>query len=101
MEAWSRTRNPWIILQDISAERLRVLAADGSFVAEIERLARTRQAYLEAPSWFSSAHGTAALSGVAYFSMEFGLGRGCLFTPEGSASSPAITSKRRAIWGYR
>jgi len=75
-EAWSRTRNPWIILQDISAERLRVLAADGSFVAEIERLARTRQAYLEAPSWFSSAHGTAALSGVAYFSMEFGLGEG-------------------------
>ena len=75
-EAWSRTRNPWVILQDISAERLRVLAADGSFVAEIERLARTRQAYLEAPSWFSSAHGTAALSGVAYFSMEFGLGEG-------------------------
>ena len=75
-EAWSRTRNPWVILQDISAERLRVLAADGSFVAEIERLTRTRQAYLEAPSWFSSAHGTAALSGVAYFSMEFGLGEG-------------------------
>src|SRR5271166_3877031 len=75
-EAWSRTRNPWVILQDISAERLRALAADGSFVAELERLARTRQAYLEAPSWFSSAHGAAALSGVAYFSMEFGLGEG-------------------------
>ena len=75
-EAWSRTRNPWVILQDISAERLRVLAADGSFVAEIERLTRTRQAYLEASSWFSSTHGAAALSYVAYFSMEFGLGEG-------------------------
>ena len=35
-EAWGRTRNPWTILQDISAERLRALAADASFVAELE-----------------------------------------------------------------
>jgi glycogen phosphorylase len=75
-EVWSRTRNPWIILQDISAERLRALAADRSFVAELERLATTRRAYLDTPGWFSSAHGAAALSGVAYFSMEFGLGEG-------------------------
>jgi glycogen phosphorylase len=75
-EAWSRTRNPWIILQDISAERLQALAADASFVAELERLAGNRRAYLDAPGWFASAHGAAALSGVAYFSMEFGLGEG-------------------------
>ena len=47
-----------------------------SFVAELKRLARTRRAYLDTPGWFSSAHGAAALSGVAYFSMEFGLGEG-------------------------
>ena len=75
-EAWSRTQNPWTILQDISAERLQALAADASFVAELKRLVLTRRAYLDAPSWFSSAHDTAALSGVAYFSMEFGLGEG-------------------------
>ena len=75
-EAWNRTRNPWTILQDISHERLRALAADNAFVAEVERLAAARQAYLEAPSWFLSTHGVAALSGVAYFSMEFGLGEG-------------------------
>jgi starch phosphorylase len=75
-EAWSRTRNPWIILQDISADQLRALAADRWFVAELERLASTRRAYLDAASWFSSTHGAAALSGVAYFSMEFGLGDG-------------------------
>ncbi|MGA8758129.1 MAG: alpha-glucan family phosphorylase [Stellaceae bacterium] len=75
-EAWNRTRNPWTILQDISHERLRALAADDAFVGEVERLAAARQAYLEAPSWFSSAHGASALSGVAYFSMEFGLGEG-------------------------
>ena len=75
-EAWSRTRNPWIILQDILAERLRALAADASFVAELDRLAGTRRAHLETSGWFSSAHGAAALSGMAYFSMEFGLGEG-------------------------
>ena len=75
-EAWGRTRNPWTILQDISAERLRALAADVSFVAELKRLAGTRRTYLDTPRWFTSAHGAAALSGVAYFSMEFGLGEG-------------------------
>jgi len=73
-EAWRRTQNPWTILKDISAERLQVLSADRSFVAELERLIRARQDYLETPSWFASAYGTAALSGVAYFIMEFGLG---------------------------
>jgi starch phosphorylase len=73
-EAWRRTQNPWTILQDISAERLRALATDPLFIAELERLTRARQEYLETPGWFASAHGTAVLSGVAYFSMEFGLG---------------------------
>jgi glycogen phosphorylase len=75
-EAWNRTPNPWIILQEIPAARLNALAADASFVAEVERLAGTRRAYLETPGWFTSAYGSAALSGVAYFSMEFGLGEG-------------------------
>jgi glycogen phosphorylase len=75
-EAWRRTQNPWIILQDISAKRLEALAADSSFIAELERLRRARQDYLNAPGWFALAHGAAALSGIAYFSMEFGLGEG-------------------------
>lgn len=75
-EAWNRTRNPWTILQDVSHERLRVLAQDDAFVSEVTRLAGARQAYLDKPGWFSSAHGASALSGVAYFSMEFGLGEG-------------------------
>src|SRR6516165_11971197 len=73
-EAWRRTQNPWTILQDSSAERLRALATDRLFIAELERLTRARREYLETPGWFASAHGIATLSGVAYFSMEFGLG---------------------------
>ena len=73
-EAWRRTRNPWTILQDISAERLRALAADAHLSPSSSGSPRARQDYLETPGWFASAHGAAALSGVAYFSMEFGLG---------------------------
>jgi starch phosphorylase len=73
-ETWRRTQNPWTILQDISAERLRALAGDSLFLAELARLSQARREYLEAPGWFASAHGTGVLSGVAYFSMEFGLG---------------------------
>jgi starch phosphorylase len=75
-EVWRRTQNPWVILQDISTERLEALAAEPSFVAELERLTQTRQDYLETPGWFAATHGAAALGGIAYFSMEFGLGAG-------------------------
>ena len=75
-EVWQRTQNPWVILQHISTERLEALAAESSFVAELERLTQTRQDYLETPGWFTAMHGVAALGGIAYFSMEFGLGEG-------------------------
>ncbi len=68
-----RTRNPWTILQNASTERLRELSADRSFVDHLERLAAARRAYLERSGWFASTYGTAALTGIAFFSMEFGL----------------------------
>ena len=72
-DAWERTGNPWTILQDIAPARLRALAADPDFTAELHRLAAARQAYLDDPGWFASA-GAVLPSGIAYFSMEFGLG---------------------------
>ncbi|HXP06658.1 MAG TPA: alpha-glucan family phosphorylase [Stellaceae bacterium] len=72
-DAWERTRNPWSMLQDIAPERLRALAADPDFLAELQRLAAARRAYLADPGWFALAT-NASLKGVAYFSMEFGVG---------------------------
>jgi starch phosphorylase len=71
--AWDRTRNPWTILQNASAARLDELSGDRSFVDHLEALAAARRAHLESPGWFVAAYGAAALAGVAYFSMEFGL----------------------------
>ena len=73
-ETWRRTRNPWVIMHDVSATRLRELAGDPAFVAELDRLAARRRAELETPSWFAVTNGTSRLRTVAYFSMEFGVG---------------------------
>ncbi|HUZ71444.1 MAG TPA: alpha-glucan family phosphorylase [Stellaceae bacterium] len=72
-ETWNRTRNPWTILQNASTAHLSELAADRSFLDHLERLAAARRAYLARSGWFGSAYGAAALAGVAFFSMEFGL----------------------------
>ena len=73
-ELWRRTRNPWTILEDISAARLTELAADASFVAHLDQVSAARRAYLADRDWFADARGGVKLAGVAWFSMEFGLG---------------------------
>jgi glycogen phosphorylase len=73
---WKRTRNPWTILEDVSASRLDDLAADAHFVSHLDRLVTARRGYLADRSWFAGAHAGAPLAGVAYFSMEFGIGEG-------------------------
>ncbi|HVB69664.1 MAG TPA: alpha-glucan family phosphorylase [Acetobacteraceae bacterium] len=70
-EPWRRTHNPWTLLEDVPASRL---AADPGLLAHLEDLAAERAAYLRTPGWFAETHGAAALAGVAYFCMEFGLG---------------------------
>ncbi len=73
-ELWERTHNPWTLLEDVPATRLAALATDPGFLAHLDALAAERTAYLQAPGWFAETHGAAALAGVAYFCMEFGLG---------------------------
>src|SRR5215471_18775651 len=58
-ELWDLTHNPWVVLQTVSRERL-LTDLDGK-----------RRAAQRSESWFQKAHPHAALSSVAYFSMEF------------------------------
>ena len=73
-EFWQRAGNPWTILDNVSAKRLDELAADADFVAHLEQLVLARRAYLADRHWFAAVSADAPLAGVAYFSMEFGLG---------------------------
>jgi glycogen phosphorylase len=71
---WHRTKNPWTVLQSATAQRLQRLAADEGFRKKLAEFVEARQHYFQQPGWFATRHGASALKGVAYFSMEFGLG---------------------------
>jgi starch phosphorylase len=71
-EIWEQTRNPWLILQSCSQERLEELARSEEF-NEFQRLVKARQEYLTQPGWCRQCYTESDLATVAYFSMEFGL----------------------------
>ncbi len=73
-EMWDRTRNPWVILQTVSPDKLQKLGADAKFKARVQTLAQKMSSYRDADAWFQKAQAQAPLTAVAYFSMEFMLG---------------------------
>lgn len=73
-DLWERTHSPWTVLQDVSSVRLKALTEDKEFLSELDRLEKRRRTYQERRGWFHDNYDAKALSGVAYFSMEFGLG---------------------------
>lgn len=85
-ELWESSRyNPVLMLGTISQERLREVADDDGFLAQMERAARELQDYLKEGAWFrknrlrqttssSATNGSSPLKDCyAYFSAEFGL----------------------------
>jgi len=73
-EAWEQTKNPWVLLQDASQQRLQQLANDPQFSQELKRLTDERENYLADPGWYGEVQQQYDVGKVAYFSMEFGLG---------------------------
>ena len=71
---WELTRNPWVVLQTVSREKLRLLLANPSFRQKVDALAQAEKRAAESPAWFQQTHPQASLTCVAYFSMEFMLG---------------------------
>ena len=73
-EIWELTGNPYLLLQRVSQTRLEEAARDASFREELQRWLAQREQYLQESGWFGREHGASGPKGVAYFSMEFGLG---------------------------
>jgi len=71
---WERTLNPWTVLMGASRERLKQLAADEVFRAKLKAFEDARNEYLSTPGWFHTAGHDQKVGGIAYLSMEFGLG---------------------------
>jgi starch phosphorylase len=70
-DLWELTHNPWIVLQTVSRERLQSVTTDPHFRSLIADLHREKQSAEQAEGWFQKAYPRSALTGVAYFSMEF------------------------------
>lgn len=73
-EVWELTKNPWLLLQNTSRKKLRDLASDPNFRAELAEQVAARERYLAQPGWFGSQYPGHLAEGIAYFSLEFGLG---------------------------
>ncbi|WP_454854549.1 alpha-glucan family phosphorylase [Rhizobium binxianense] len=73
-ELWEKTHNPWLILQNTAQDRLASLVSDLQFRAELDGLVARRKQYLESAGWFRGGERSDRIKGIAYFSMEFGLG---------------------------
>ncbi len=72
-ELWEQTRNPWLILQNISGETLHDLAKNPKFIEKLNGFTKLHHEHLTQTSWFDREHADASFRQVAYFSMEFGL----------------------------
>src|SRR5512139_2989924 len=67
-EAWEKTKNPYLILQNVSQARLEEAARDEDLLREISSWQEKRSSMLEKPAMA----GRDDPASIAYFSMEFG-----------------------------
>lgn len=73
-EIWSRTQNPWMLLQNVRKERLEALTQDPAFQTLMAELKKERAEYYNQDGWFRCEYPECQMGTVAYFCMEYGLG---------------------------
>ncbi|GAA4886588.1 alpha-glucan family phosphorylase [Saccharopolyspora cebuensis] len=75
-EVWARVGgDPLRLLDEVPAERLRLLAEDKEFLARCRAVDDDLRRYLTVPRWYQQRQdeGAGLPASIAYFSMEFGL----------------------------
>ena len=73
-QLWEQSKNPFVVMQNLSRERLEELNQNSQFKKHLEDLIVARNTYCECCGWFGETHADTKLKGIAYFSMDFGLG---------------------------
>jgi glycogen phosphorylase len=74
-QLWEQSENPFVVLQNLSHERLEELNRSEPFKQHLDNLTDARNNYCDCPGWFGEVYADTELKGVAYLSMEFGLGK--------------------------
>lgn len=74
-DLWEETRhNPVLMLGRLKQERYEELAADDSFMSQLERATQRVDRYMTRTAWFAREHvDNCGQPGVAYFSLEYGI----------------------------
>jgi starch phosphorylase len=70
-ELWATTQNPWVILRTVSREKIKAALGAPEFRQKLDSLLRQNRDSYQTDAWFQHKHPDAALTTVAYFSMEF------------------------------
>jgi starch phosphorylase len=73
-ELWSRTHNPWVVLQTVSRKRLAEVLAGANFRECLDQVESAAAMARDQQTWYQKLQ--ANLTEVAYFSMEFMLSEG-------------------------
>ncbi len=74
-QLWEQSENPFVVLQNLSHERLQALNQNEEFKQHLNHLAEARNDYCSCSGWFGDIYRDSKLRGIAYFSMEYGLGK--------------------------
>jgi starch phosphorylase len=70
-ELWETTQNPWVILRTVSHEKIKAALGSVEFGHRLDSLLQQNRESYRADAWFQYKHPDAAVSTIAYFSMEF------------------------------
>jgi len=74
LDLWRDLRhNPVVMLSRLRQERLDRLSRDPAYIAYLDRVLESLDAYLKAPTWFEQNYGHEGVGTIAYFSAEFGI----------------------------
>jgi starch phosphorylase len=71
-EAWERTRNRYMILENVSWECMVEVAQDKGLMKDLQSMLELRK-LIEEESWFDKNYSLEGPKTIAFFSMEFGL----------------------------
>jgi starch phosphorylase len=72
-DAWEITNNPYLILENVTEEKLLSAAEDENIKSELAFILKRKKSLEEETSWFDQNYKSQDMGTVAYFSMEFGL----------------------------
>jgi len=70
-DLWNLTRNPWEVLQTVSADQFKKVMSDPLFRKKVDDLKKSKEQVMSGPAWFQKKFPKSPLTDVAFFSMEY------------------------------